>query len=103
MSEEVTSSHVKQEEKAWSWRPRYDSIAVPKLKSVVPKSLRDTWLVMGQCNWVRVVILVCLILLTVAPIMLVTRGFDLERVAVYGYAGVFVATFLSSTTIFSLS
>jgi len=31
--------------------------------------------------------------------MLVTRGFDLERVAVYGYAGVFVATFLSSTTI----
>ena len=31
--------------------------------------------------------------------MLVTRGFDLERVAAYGYAGVFVATFLSSTTI----
>ena len=63
------------------------------------KSLRNTWLMMGQGNVTRVVILVCLLLLTVVPIVLVTRGFDLERVAAYGYAGVFVATFLSSTTI----
>ena len=99
MSEEVTSPHVKLEEKTLSCRPWCNSIAVPKLKNMLPKSLRDTWLMMGQGNVTRVVILVFLLLLTVAPIVLVTRGFDLERVAIYGYVGVFVAAFASSTTI----
>lgn len=51
-------------------------------------------------SWVRRGILIfCLLCLLAIPIVLVTRGLDLESIAAYGYVGVFLGTFLSSTTV----
>jgi len=54
---------------------------------------------MGRGKVTRVVILVSILILVVVPIVLVTLGFDVESIAEIGYAGVFVASFLASTTI----
>jgi len=54
---------------------------------------------MGRGKATRMAIVVFLLILTVVPIVLVTTGFDVKKLATYGYAGVLIATFLSSTTI----
>lgn len=53
----------------------------------------------------RITVIVAIIAMVAIPIVLVTVGFDLEtladeeRIRAYGYLGVFLVTFLSSTTI----
>lgn len=47
----------------------------------------------------RGILIVSLLGIIAIPIVLVTIGFDLESIAAYGYLGVFLATFLSSTTV----
>ena len=78
------------------WRK---SETVTKLNTTVARVLRDTWLMMGVGKAMRVFILVSLLILVVVPVVLVTVGFDIDRVATFGYAGVFLASFLASTTI----
>ncbi len=75
------------------------------LKSILKRtsssgSLLDEARLLMWGSWVRRGILIfCLLALLAIPIVLVTRGLDLEGMAGYGYVGVFLATFLSSTTI----
>lgn len=57
-------------------------------------------LILGFGWTTRIVVIVAIIAMVAIPIVLVTKGFDVESIATYGYVGVFVATFLSSTTIF---
>lgn len=78
------------------WR---NSATVSKLNSALASLLRGIWLIMGRGKATRMAIVVFLLILTVVPIVLVTTGFDVEKLATYGYAGVLIATFLSSTTI----
>ena len=76
-----------------------NSETVSKLNTTLASLIRDAWLMMGRGKVTRVVILVSLLVLVVVPVVLVTTGFDIDRVATYGYAGVFIASFLASTTI----
>ncbi len=69
------------------------------MNTTLANFFRNTWLMMGQGKVMRVVILVSTLALVVVPIVLVTKGFDVESIAEIGYAGVFLATFLASTTI----
>jgi len=78
------------------WR---NSATVSKLNSALASLLRDMSLIMGRGKMARAIIVFSVLVLIVIPIVLVTRGFDMESIATYGYAGVFVATFISSTTI----
>ena len=78
------------------WRK---SKTVSKLNTSLTRVIRDTWLMMGQGKGMRIFILVSLLILVVVPVVLVTVGFDIDRVASFGYAGVFFASFLASTTI----
>ena len=69
------------------------------MNTTLANFFRNTWLMMGQTNATRAVILTSLLILVVVPVVLVTIGFDIDRVASFGYAGVFLASFLASTTI----
>lgn len=48
----------------------------------------------------KLLLTVAILCLLIVPAMLVGRGLDPERIAAYGYLGVFLATFLSTTSIF---
>ena len=78
------------------WR---NSKTVSKLSASLTRVIRDTWLMMGQGKWMRIFILGSLLILVVVPVVLVTVGFDIDRVTTFGYAGVFLASFIASTTI----
>ncbi|MFQ5925199.1 MAG: YqaA family protein [Dehalococcoidia bacterium] len=45
------------------------------------------------------ILIFCLLCLLAIPIVLVTRGLDVDAIASYGYVGVFLSTFLASTTV----
>lgn len=63
-------------------------------------SLPGKALQLTERKWVRRgILIVSLLGLIAIPIVLVTIGFDLESIARYGYIGVFLATFISSTTV----
>ena len=48
----------------------------------------------------RALLILAVLCLLILPVMLISRGLDLESIASYGYIGVFLATFLSTTSIF---
>ena len=76
-----------------------NSETVSKLNTTLANLFRSTWLMMGRGKVTRWLILVSTLVLVVVPIVVVVKGFDIERIAAYGYAGVFLASFLASTTI----
>lgn len=48
----------------------------------------------------RTLLIVAVLCLVIPPILFISRGLDLESFASYGYIGVFLTTFLSTTSIF---
>ena len=48
----------------------------------------------------KALLVVAILCFLILPITLISRGFDLESMGSYGYLGVFLATFLSTTSIF---
>ena len=48
----------------------------------------------------KALLVVAVLCFLILPITLISRGFDLESMGSYGYVGVFLATFLSTTSIF---
>lgn len=72
---------------------------VSKLNHCLSSLLHEAGLRAGRVAVRRLILIACILGLIAMPIVLVTRGFNLESIASYGYTGVFVATFLCDTTI----
>ena len=67
-------------------------------------TLTSAWhrvrLQLGRSSAKRALLVVAVLCLLIVPVMLISRGLDLEGIASFGYIGVFLATFLSTTSIF---
>lgn len=67
-------------------------------------TLTNTWhrvrLQLRRSPAKRALLMLAVLCLLILPVMLISRGLDLESIASYGYIGVFLATFLSTTSIF---
>lgn len=62
--------------------------------------LHETWLLMTQSRAQKLILAGSILILLAIPVVIVTLGLDLRSIASYGYAGVFVASLISTATIF---
>ena len=63
--------------------------------------LHETWLLMTQSRAQKLILLASVLVFVVAiPVVILTLGLDLRSIAGYGYLGVFLASLISTATIF---
>ena len=62
--------------------------------------LHESWLLMTQSRAQKLILAGSIFVLLAIPILIVTLGLDLRSIAGYGYLGVFLASLISTATIF---